>query len=398
MKISSPRVDLAFPRHVWLQPSHIRGLPHTIVSTNSDHFAGSGVGFGIDALDTSVGEFLERHHFYRDVEQSSTAKLSAVLHPREAHEFIDALTKTCGRRYSRNFLEEHIFSMVPAFRMKDLTPCQIPRACVTLDYGHGGIDDDIYPNRDTCGCSFHLNAEQALFGSIKEYVERQLLLKCWLTNTCNRVLETSEILNTLSAHRARHLFSYYTSLGKLKILDISDPQFPGSCILVLYGNPSDDHPVKYCAGMGFAQSLASSLEKALIELWQTFRFMSNFLSSGRSADQIKDGYLKYFISCNTFSTYVRWASTENTGSASTNNKTFCLSEFIDSLNRTGANGYFYISVRRRLNKNYVFSKFISPCFFLHMNNAHGCNLDNHFSRNFKNNVCPYRLNSMVPFP
>lgn len=398
MKISSPYHDLELPQHIWFQPSHRHGLPHTIVSTNSDHFAGSGVGFGIDALDTSVGEFLERHHFYRDIKQSSTARLNAALHDREANDFIEALTQTCEGKYSRQLIEKHAFNMAPAFRMNDLTPCQIPRACVTLDYGHDGIDDDIYPNRDTCGCSFHLSAEKSLFGALKECVERQLLLKCWLTNTCNKTLDASEILNTLSAHRARQLFNYYTSRGKLKVLDISDPHFPGTCILVLYGNPTDTDPVKYCAGMGFAESLSSSLEKALVELWQTFRFMSNFIGSGRTSDQITDGYLKYFISCNTFSTYLTWTHTKSTKHVTVSHKTFCLSELIESLDRAGINGYFYISTRNHLSHNYVFSKFISPCFFLHMNNAHGCNLDNHFSRNFRKDIHSDRLKTMVPFP
>ena len=46
----------------------------------------------------------------------------------------------------------------------------------------------------------------------------------------------------------------------------------------------------------------------------------------------------------------------------------------------------------------VFSKYVSPDLFLHMNNSQNINLSNKYSKEFAGAILQSRLEKMVPFP
>ncbi|QIM56522.1 hypothetical protein [Pseudomonas veronii] len=79
------------------------------------------------------------------------------------------------------------------------------------------------------------------------------------------------------------------------MFDISDARFPGVCILVVYGQSKENHHVNYCAGMSYSATLSDALEKSILELWQTYRFMDLFKSVDSDEKRIEDYYLRYFL-------------------------------------------------------------------------------------------------------
>lgn len=84
------------------------------------------------------------------------------------------------------------------------------------------------------------------------------------------------------------------------MLDISDCDYPGSCLLTVYGQADESRNVHYCAGMAYAGSLASALEKSIYELWQTYRFLDLFAATEGDVEEVEDSYLRYFIGCHKY--------------------------------------------------------------------------------------------------
>lgn len=100
--------------------------------------------------------------------------------------------------------------------------------------------------------------------------------------------------SSLVGRRVIHLYHALLAAGKLSVFDISDSRFPGVCILVVYGQNRPHHNVNYCAGMSYASTESEALEKALLELWQTYRFMDLFGAVDSDISKVEDPYLRYF--------------------------------------------------------------------------------------------------------
>ncbi|MET3054928.1 hypothetical protein ABXV19_24355 [Pseudomonas alkylphenolica] len=111
--------------------------------------------------------------------------------------------------------------------------------------------------------------------------------------------ESDTLLYTKSGiTKINSLLDYLCSAGHLHLFDISDHDLPGCCVIAIYGSNTPSRAVKYCAGMSYADNQKSAIEKSLLELWQTFRFMNLFYKSKTSLETISDDYLKHFLSCN----------------------------------------------------------------------------------------------------
>ena len=183
-------------------------------------------------------------------------------------------------------------------------------------------------------------------------------------------------------------------------LDISDGNFPGKCIIVLYGTSTPEHFVHYCAGMAYSDSEETALEKSIYELWQTFRFIRNFHTFNNDINKIKDPYLRHFLNINTYTTYVDIA--KNLITSETNSrlpaKPINSNTLINSIKQADISGYIYIKPTKTAKRPYFFCKYISPKAFMHMNNSSHLNIKNKYSENFIHQIDKARQNAMVPFP
>lgn len=397
MKIINAMHKPDLPGKLLFQPAGVLTLPDSVEVSDSQSVNGSGVGGGSNSIKAAMGEYFERRHFYREVVSEKRGCLSESLDAHEVYSFTKAFAQTTIRAMSVGEVEKYSFALSEVVRSSDFSKCLIPTVCISLS-SHGlGEDNFIYPLRDTCGCSFHWCSDVAFLGALKEYLERQFLIRFWLTKKCCSRIAPDHVGALFAKRHIRHLYNALVSSGEVTLLDISDSRFPGVCILAVYGQSKVDRHIKYCAGMSYASDIIVAAEKALLELWQTFRFMDLFKATDSEESKLEDSYIRYFLSCNSYDVYQEVVDVVE-GGRETFLENFTLAGFLETLKRINISGYFY-SRRERVNGvGCVFVKFVSPDLFLHMNNSRNFNLRNKYSFRFESSVIRSRLGQMVPFP
>ena len=381
-----------------MQPNAVRYLPHSIETGSRWQTYGSSSGWGTSIIDSALGEYAERKHFYLDVSSHRIGRLGSTLSRGEIAEFVNAFSQT-SHGCSIASIEEHLFALAGAFRVKDFSPCDIPVACILIGECRNEGDDLIVPLRDTCGCSTHETMDKAIYGALAESMERQFLQKFWLTKTYSRLITEDLVVQALEKSPARHLYDQLKVAGELTVFNISDNEFPGRCILICYGNPRrNSSGVSYCAGMSYSSRLSVSIEKALVELWQTFRFMNTFSASGRSAGDLNDPYIRHFMGCNDYATYLAVASSRAKDHYESNDAPLTTRSLIEVIRKKKLNGYLYMSSVIHGSCCGYFCKYISPNIFMHMNNSSHINMKNRYSQAFFDKIIPSQSDVMVPFP
>jgi hypothetical protein len=388
------------PNFLFSQPPCVSNFPYVVEISDLWAKTGSGIGTAIDSAHAAMGEYFERRHFYMEIYPSFRCALSKALHPEEVQLFCDAFDQTVVPALATTNLTTHIFNMTKVHRLSDFSECFIPTVTLSIN-NQNGSDDGIYPVKDTCGCSFHQHSEKAMFGSIRESLERQFLTRFWLTKKCVRTYDSLQIAKHLQNSLALPLFRCLGQAGNVKAIDITDERFPGVCVLIVYGSANSSRTVQYCAGMAYAETLSKALEKSILELWQTYRFINLFKNLGKEPDNDLDPYLHHFLNSNHVNTYHEIVDTvEHSAKQYRNPKiySFSLHGLTQTLKALSLEGYFYTKKIQYQDTYYTFSKFISPSLFMHMNNSQHFNLKNEYSADFSDKIIHTRLTRMVPFP
>lgn len=397
MKLINGMQKPDLPETILFQPAGALTLPNAAEVSDGLSVNGSGVGGGSNSIKTALGEYFERRHFYREVISEKRGCLSESLSPEEVSGFAEAFVQTASGKVSVGEIERYKFALTEVLRTSDFTKCFIPTVCISLSSYSVGQDSVLYPLRDTCGCSFYWNSDFAFLGAMKEYLERQMLVRFWLTKQCRSRMSTAHIGSLLGTRDVRYLYNLLVASGEITFLDITDTRFPGVCVLAVYGQSEGTRHVKYCAGMSYASELAVALEKSLLELWQTFRFMNLFKATDSDATKLEDSYIRYFLDCNEYETYLEITDVVECEGLESEQK-FTLSGLLMSLKQMNVCGYFYSRCERINGVDCIFVKYISPNLFLHMNNSQNFNLNNKYSMIFKSSIHSARLGNMVPFP
>lgn len=400
MKISTHSNEPSLPGQMWYQPPCILEFPFCSEISDQWNSIGSGIGTSSTSVKTALGEYFERRHFYLEILPDSYSSLGKKLTTKEVEKFIKAFNQTASKNTNLTTLTKHNFNMTTVLRISDFSVCAIPTACISLTHDKSD-DNDIYPHRDTCGCSFHWNSNAAVLGAMKESLERQFLTRFWLTNQCKGTIKLKEISTTIKALPSYGLFNALRKSGKLLTIDISDENFPGTCLLTIYGNNDPARNVHYCAGMSYSENRTDALDKSILELWQTFRFMNLFSVLRGNSDSLKDSYIRHFFGCNSYKTFEEIALKLNYQSMPKNEpkpSRINIKSLTKSLKQQNIEGYLYIKATKIDGIKYTFCKFISPSLFMHMNNSNNINLDNEYSAPFLSAVHEDRKKTMVPFP
>ena len=392
---------LEFADFEFHRPSAVSHFPHSVECGSRWQTYGSSSGWSSSVVTSAMGEQFERKHFYLDVPVHDRNKLSEGLTPDELEVLANAFLQTTMTD-RKNCLHSHTFDRTNVYRITNLTRCAIPTALISITPCRNPIDNEFYPIRDTCGCSVHVTVDRAVLGALKEAMERQFLLRFWLTKTCTGNISYRDACSALSNRPSLSLFKEIGKTGDLCILNLTDERFPGCCILLCYGNRSGKNQhVRYCAGMAYSDNLSSALEKSVIELWQTFRFMHSFYLRGKSLSDIEDPYLKYFLENNLYETYTDITTcikSSPNGSEPANTLPLTSAALITLLRKLQLDGYLYLSSISSAKRSLHYCKYISPHLFLHMNNASHLNIRNRYSSQFQRQIIPQQLNRMVPFP
>lgn len=386
------------PAAIVYQPSCLTSMPTSAEVNDVWGNGGSGIGSGSEAIRSAMGEYFERRHFYMEIASQTKGILGKTLTPFEIQSFVSSFTQTTEIAKSYEEICKHEFYLSEVYRAHDFVLCMVPTACVSLSAY--GIENDtaVYPRRDTCGCSFHWDPAAAIFGSLKEQLERQFLLRFWLTKICRERVSPNFAAQALKSARSYNLYKLLTTSGQVTVLDISDTSFPGVCLLTVYGSQDQRH-VKYCAGMAYAETFSEALDKSIRELWQTFRFIDVFRATEGKDEEIADCYLRHFLECNKYETYQEIIDVlAVNGLAAPNKEKFECASLLSKLEKLGINGFFYLKPIIHNKLCHYACKYFSPDLFMHMNSSANINLSNKYSQSFINSINSDRAKTMVPFP
>ncbi|PWB35884.1 hypothetical protein DCO48_00045 [Pseudomonas sp. SDI] len=398
VKIHSKVAHSNHPDYLFFQPNALRSLPSSIDTGSKWQIHGSGVGWGSKSIASAMGEFIERRHFYLDIAREKSGTLQDALTSAEANEFVSAFLQTSRTETTKEKIRAHAFQLTKAWRTKDWSPCFIPSVCLSLTPVTGDSDNNYYPNRDTCGCSLHWSAKHSIQGAIQESLERQFLTRFWLTNTCQKILKPIEIDKLLKHSECGATFKHLSSAGTLQAFDISDSDFPGTCIIAIYSSDVTGRAVRYCAGMSYAKNRRAALEKSILELWQTYRFMNLFYRSDSKNETIKDEYLRHFLTCSSEHTAAQFNNITEAPPPNRTSHPLTLKNLISALTAKNLHDYLYMNSTSVNGNDFYACKFLSPNIFLHMNNAANINTENSYSHGFSDKIIKSRQSTMVPFP
>lgn len=401
MNIITQNTNSQLPETMWIQPPCVLDFPFSVEVGDRRQTIGSGIGNSTSSATTALGEYFERRHFYLEILSEFTSSLEECLSPSEVKKFIKAFHQTASPDTDLSNIARRKFNMNSVIRTSDFSTCAIPSICISLTHYGNGDDNNFYPSRDTCGCSFHKNSESAIFGAIKEILERQFLTRFWLTKKCVGLVLPSQILKAIKNTSAYGLYRALLKSGEVTIIDISDNNFPGVCLLTVYGNNATGRNVHYCAGMSYAENQIAAIEKSILELWQTFRFMNLFRVFGRDRNSLHDPYIRHFMNCDTYKTYEEITSGINcTPQPLSRKSTFVFSTrgLLATLQSQNIEGYLYIKTTKICDSGYTYCRFTSPSLFMHMDNSNNINLDNDYSSPFLTSIDKKRQETMVPFP
>ena len=385
------------PDFQFIQPNAVNHFPHSFEEGSRWDTYGSSSGWTSAISKPAHGEYLERKHFYLDIPVHDTNDLNSYLSEQEANEFIKAFIQTTISPTPQ--LENHKFNLTNTIRISDFTECKIPTICISLSPTTNTLDNPIYPLRDTCGCCAHTTLEKAIYGALIEAYERQFLLKFWLTKKYTEKITLADAGQALLQSPSHQLFHSLSNCGELSIFNISDTRFPGFCAILCYGNETGSiSGVHYCSGMAYAQDITKTLEKATIELWQTYRFMHSFIARNKQITDLSDPYLRHFLECNNYETYIQILSSTAWTIHESNPALLTTKSLITTIRSLKLDGYLYINTTPHKNSRIYFCKYVSPHTFLHMNTSANINTQNRYSEHFSESTDMKQLLKMVPFP
>jgi ribosomal protein S12 methylthiotransferase accessory factor YcaO len=382
---------IVFPALVMQEATISTRLPKVTWAMNSLGNSSSGAGLHEDSLLRCMGEYFERRHFYFEVTPDGKDNLFSMMQKSDAENFLLCLEQSSNLDV-KNEIKSHNFNKSNVFKWPSFEPSSIPTVFVSLSDELLESDATYLPSRDTSGCSVHFEFDIAIAGAIREVIERQYLLKYWLT-TSGGINISANIKNCLSSE-AEFLKKILLKNGSLNFLEISCGETPGAIVLAVYKGP-ESSKVRYCVGLSYEESIVRAADKALKELWQSFNFLENFAESEYSVELIKDKYHTYFLTCNT----TKVADLMNTEVRAPD--TLDIRKKEDLNEHVAAKfGEFFIYARQMkiVNKTLWCIRAINPNVFVHIDNTKHFNLKNSFSHSFFEQVQAVRLACMVPFP
>ncbi|MCQ3007930.1 MULTISPECIES: YcaO-like family protein [Pseudomonas syringae group genomosp. 2] len=389
-----------WPSNFMLTPQIARGLPALAQAFDHHRVAPtSAVGTPREAICGTVGEFMERRHFYNEVVPEQRRTISEMMPPDAADAYIAALRQT-AQVALRPSIASHQFSCNEVFNLFSHSPCYAPTVFISLSNYNLQSDQGYLPNRDTTGCAVHLRLESAIDGAIKELIERQCLLRYWMTKQVKQEIVITDELEGLNQD-TRVLIQKLRKTGSLKLYEITIPGFPGYAVMSLYGADDEALTVQYCTGLSYGFSATSAIDKSIVELWQSFAFLHYFKVGGYDINDIDDSYHRHFWECNKRATFTLMTEEEPLHE-------IFMPDFLaqpeiirSDLERhllTITKNIFFYAKSESLNGALVwFVRVFSPDFFIHMDCSSPLNHKNSIAAEFPV-VYADRSTHMVPFP
>lgn len=382
---------LSMPWRAVLDANLSTTLPRFTWATNRLGTSTSGSGLADDSLRRALGEYFERRHFYHEVRGDATGPLATVQDDSLRQAIIKAFHQTATAA-ARERIGTHCFTLSTVVKLPTFEPTNVPSILFSITGNLLAGDDDFFVCRDTTGCAAHFELPRAVEGALREFAERQYLLRYWLT--AQGAADVSSAVAGRLSPTASNLVEKLRRSGEIHFLDISHGELAGSIILAVYRG-SRDIQVRYCVGLSCDVSPASAADRAVKELWQSYLFLRNMANKADAKALVHDRYHTYFLECNTIATADAMLSGIAPASAAESGRPSGLTK---SIHARFQHLLCYLKQTDVLSRRLWCVRVVSPEAFLHMDNSRQFNRDCAFSDAFRTNILPSRQHVMVPFP
>jgi hypothetical protein len=364
-----------------------------IFNLTGDCVVGNSSGFQEEAICGGFGEYVERYHFYNEVDINLTARLDKVNDSAVTNKFIAMIEQV---QKSKELAREHQFDLTAVSNIFTQEKNYIPSVLISLSR-MDSRDRDFIPFIDSCGQAAHVSPQKAFTSALNEFIERQALVGSWLSGNARYRIElerhealgaANKILESLKAH------------GKLMAFELNNG-LPGYSVIIFYFSKDKKDIVKYSVGMAADPNPVRACERALGELWQSYIFMYLNAENPENLDQ-RYQYLNDLIHFNNHETesIIPYAPDENE-SLSIHDflrfKKFTEADCLNVLKDISPYVYAYARSSYLFGRKFYFCKISSPDFFMHMGVKMPLNLGNSYAKMLA--ISPLlKIQNPIPFP
>lgn len=383
----APRTTIGMPSALSLVSPVIAGMP-LICYASSANAQGTGVHNRHRAAAIATFEWFERAAFRR-------SKLSTARKPLDQLEDVGFRTALISALKQTTIgdpetVATHAFETDTAIDLSSGRVLEVPRILVSLDGVSG--DSQHLPFTDSSGSACHQSWKACLRSAVSEFAERQCLCANWLTKKSNAVCDLVHN-DRGSLPSCRTIIDFLLRSGVVRIFDISF-DLKSYVYLTVFSSHRGDAKVKYACAAACKQSSTEALEKAFIELYQAYYYMSCLLDEDFAAHSGLDEDYRAANSRDTIELFGA-GSNKATLRQLVAQPSFDADDLISSVTKVSDKIAYFSRVASLRGKNMYFGRLVSPDFFLHMSLGKRCNIDNRFARNC--GVDPHAPISPLPF-
>lgn len=364
-----------------------------IFNVTGDCVVGNGSGFGRDAMQGAMGEYIERYHFYNEVDINITAELARLNSDSLTEKLIHQIQQI---KKTSDAIAPHQFDLSEVRNIFTDLPSYVPSVMISL--AHADSPDRNYiPFIDSCGQAVQTSRRLVFSAALKEFIERQALIGAWLSGNARFkvMLEQHRLLG-----KANKILRELQKHGILYAYELNQ-KLPGYSVIIFYFSGSKNDSVKYSVGMAADFNSATAITRALNELWQSYIFMYLNAEQPENLDQ-RYQYLNDLILFNHIGTkklipFLNKPVNEINLPEFIHLPSFSEADCLDSLKKISPDLYAYERSNQLFSRKFHFCKIISPDFFLHMGIKMPLNFDNAYAKLLTINV-NNMVDHPIPFP
>jgi len=364
------------PSHLVISERLLRKLPLSVICSDTKGLSSGSMDGGGKAILKSLGEFSERAFFYHLVQSEGKKNVSDLNVG-----FVYQMELMMGS----NFDQERCYEAVTIWNIFNGESILVPINLVSLGLRY---KNEPLCGRDTSGCAVHPHFEDSLNTALYEFIERQLLIRYWLTD--HDVCE-------ICAEQLHPVQDILSRKGVVRILDLSDSQLGVHCYFVVFLGDGD--PVWFSSSLAAGPNAEDVLVSAMEELWQIYSYVRQVSDGTIAIENVRDKYQKAYLEYNTEKTheYFKKKHIQKQWGYSSTSEVYSLDRLRKGLKDITDEVYIYHSHTNILGRPMHAIRVLSPDFFMHIMLSARVNRENKFSSTF-GPVDKYKERLDLPFP
>jgi ribosomal protein S12 methylthiotransferase accessory factor YcaO len=345
-----------------------------------------------------LGELIERQHFFSGVNPESYGNIQENCSESFCNAFLKLIKQTCPT--APHNVNSYNFELTRCLNLMTEQEESIPTLLISL----GSSKDDFWvPDRDTSGCASHSDPEKTFEAALMEFLERQNLTASWILDQCRYKVALGNQEQLPPA--IQNLLKYFMTYGTVYVVNTS-LLFSCYSIIIVFIAFSDEEHVKFSIGSACSLVPNQALQKAVLEMCQSFTLMSEAHSrvDPSAYEKYKKNYQKLtrnFCDSNTREMIKDFPYLLNSCTPNSPIESYLkfpvatIENILQEMSAISKNVFYYSTVLSPLDQCCFLGRIISPDFFITMDNhTPSFNLKNRFSEQLNIKV---NKNRSLPF-